>query len=214
MDLYQQVDRERSRCQGWCTAEKAKVLVDLVLQERPSTVVEIGVFGGSSFVPLVMAVANVGAGKVIGIDPWTKVDALEGMAEPANKKWWSEAFDYDEVHRGCVERLQSLGLPQFWELRRMTAEKAVSDFDRCSINLLHLDGNHSEGPAIRDVKQYFPRLAAGGIIIVDDVDWKELGKPTVIPVLKFLLDAGCKRIGQVDKSVVMRTPQKAVKKVS
>jgi hypothetical protein len=58
--------------EGWCSKEKACAFIDLVLQEKPQTCVEIGVFGGKSLLPVAMALKSLGQGIVIGVDPWDK----------------------------------------------------------------------------------------------------------------------------------------------
>ena len=49
--------------EGWCAKDKAATLIDLVLMLKPKIVVEIGVFGGKSLVPIAYALQETGSGK-------------------------------------------------------------------------------------------------------------------------------------------------------
>lgn len=55
---------------GWCTLEKAYALAAAVIMLRPSLVVEVGIWAGRSFVPMALALKQIGKGQIIGIDPW------------------------------------------------------------------------------------------------------------------------------------------------
>src|SRR5271155_2865720 len=44
-----------AQLEGWCSDLKATTLVDLVLKVRPQVIVEIGVWGGKSLVPMACA---------------------------------------------------------------------------------------------------------------------------------------------------------------
>ena len=40
---------------GWCSVSKAFVLIDLIFQTQAQTIVEVGVWGGKSLVPMALA---------------------------------------------------------------------------------------------------------------------------------------------------------------
>lgn len=174
--------------QGWCTDEKARLLAGLVLGSSPACVVEIGVFGGSSLVPLALALRKQGRGVVYGIDPWRREAALEGANDPANDAWWA-AVDLEGAHRGAVEALWSRGLQTHAVLIRSGSETAAALFP--AIDLLHLDGNHSELASTRDVTLYLPRVRPDGLIVADDVNW-----PTTAQALRLLADH-CSVVGDL-----------------
>ena len=64
--------------EGWCSEQKASILVELVLKTRPEKIVEIGVFGGKSLVPMACALKENGSGKIYGIDPWSSAESVVG----------------------------------------------------------------------------------------------------------------------------------------
>ena len=46
--------------EGWCTRHKASVMMDLIFWTKPKVVVEIGVWGGKSLIPMAFAVKALG----------------------------------------------------------------------------------------------------------------------------------------------------------
>jgi len=57
--------------EGWCSLEKATKLINCIADIKPDLCVEIGVFGGSSFIPQALAIKENGKGEIVGIDPWS-----------------------------------------------------------------------------------------------------------------------------------------------
>jgi len=82
-----------NQLEGWCSYQKAAILIDFILKIKPQVILEIGVFGGKSLVPMAIAVKENGSGKVYGIDPWDCGASVEGMDKP-NKEWWG-SLDHD-----------------------------------------------------------------------------------------------------------------------
>lgn len=58
----------------------------------------------------------------------------------------------------------------------MTSEQAVLQFPDESINILHIDGNHTEQIALADAKMFLPKVKKGGYIWFDDVNWSSTNK--------------------------------------
>ena len=56
-DLMDQVN-------GWCSHQKASILVDIFMVTQPKTIVEIGVWGGKSLLPFARYCKRVDKGKV------------------------------------------------------------------------------------------------------------------------------------------------------
>ena len=59
-----------SQLEGWCSEDKAGILIDLIVKYKPQVIVEVGVWGGKSLVPMANALRANGSGKIYGIDPW------------------------------------------------------------------------------------------------------------------------------------------------
>lgn len=167
---------------GWCELPKATDLVSTVIALRPNTVVEIGVFGGKSLIPMALACQALGSGKVIGIDPWSAAASAEGY-EGANKEWWTTKVDHDAIYHRFCTALLNLGL----------TEKHVEIFRKKSddvtppevIDLLHVDGQHTD-QALRDVERFATKVRCGGFCFTDDDNWSG-GGPA----------AACKRLLEI-----------------
>jgi hypothetical protein len=66
---------------------------------------------------------------------------------------------------------------------RMTSKESVIFFPDNSIDILHIDGNHSEDPALFDAKNWLPKVRPGGYIWFDDANW-----PTTKKAVDYLLE--------------------------
>ncbi len=159
--------------EGWCSKYKASILIDFVLLLKPQTVVEIGVFGGKSLVPLAFAVKENKVGKIYGIDPWSSVQSAVGM-EGEHKDYWS-TIDHDAILQNLVEKICRFELEEQTLLIRCTSADALPIEN---IDFLHIDGNHSEKSAYFDVNKWVPLVRKGGLIIFDDLDWDTTSKAT------------------------------------
>jgi len=155
--------------EGWCSLDKARALAALVLDARPSCIAEIGVFGGRSAIPMALAARSYG-GVVHGIDPWSTAAALEGDIGEGNRAWWSR-LDMERVHRGFLAAIDTFGISHSLRVLRMTDTEALTRFENGQIDLLHVDGNHSNVVSRRYVEQWGPKLAPGGHLVLDDIDW-------------------------------------------
>lgn len=153
---------------GWTSVEKAQSLAALIVGIRASSICEIGVWSGRSLITMAMALQFLGQGKVIGIDPWSKEASIKGM-DGENLKWWSEV-DHEMIFQRFQKRLADSGAAAFTEIHRCT----TYDFLIASLpelDLLHLDGNHSDDASCWDVFYYGGRVRLGGFLFMDDIEW-------------------------------------------
>jgi predicted O-methyltransferase YrrM len=160
-----------SELEGWCTEYKASVLIDLVYGAKAKTLVEIGVWGGKSLVPMAFALKSLNAGKIYGIDPWSSLESAEGMQD-AHKEWWS-AVNHEIIYQGLVQKISKFALGPYIELVRCTSESAPAIAE---IDILHIDGNHSEKTSLYDVGKWVPLVKSGGLIVFDDTTWGTTNK--------------------------------------
>lgn len=168
--LKQTAIRSMTELEGWCSKEKAEVLIDYINLLHPTTVVEIGVFGGKSLVPMAYALKHLGHGKIYGIDPWSSIESAEGM-DGVNKEYWSQV-NHTAIYEGLVRKIAKFGLNDYIQLIKKTSEEAEAIEE---IDLLHIDGNHSEKTSLIDVTKWVPFVRSGGLIIFDDVNWHTTG---------------------------------------
>lgn len=175
------------RLEGWCSKNKAAVLIDLTFMLKPKTVVEIGVFGGKSLVPMAYALKFTESGMIYGIDPWASSASTQGM-DGANFDWWN-TVDHGKILRDLQIKISEFGLSDQITLIKATSKDAPSI---PNIDILHIDGNHSEENAMLDVKKWVPLVRKGGVIIFDDVTWRT-GNSADDPAVQWL-DKHCTRL--------------------
>lgn len=182
------IDRELSPTglPGWCTPEKGRRLAELA--RGASLCVELGVFGARSLVAIALGLRAHGSGRVDGIDPYTPDAALEGKNDPANDKWWSE-LDYESIAREAQTACYRLGLAQYTRIVRMHSRAMVEFYADRSIDLLHVDSNHSQEVSLWEVEHWASKVRSGGYWIADDVDW-----PTLAAAQNRLIELGFKVI--------------------
>ena len=174
--VKKKIFREMKDLEGWCTYEKASVLMDIIFEHRPDVVVEIGVWGGKSFIPMAAALQYLGKGMIYGIDPWKSEDSIVGF-DDANTDWWSKV-NHEKIKNGFLNKLHQLHLTDYSTI----IEASSADAPLIGrIDMIHIDGNHSEASALYDVKKWVPHVKKGGYIIFDDVDW-----PTTAKAVKWL----------------------------
>lgn len=167
MKLFEDISAFIVQCKnGWCTEEKAHALAAAVLTLRPEVCVEIGVFAGKSFFPVALALKHVGRGVITGIDPWDQQASAEGQMNE-NLKWWG-TLDHDYVFREFQRLLLDTATLKHVNFIR---EKSDDVKPPPRIDLLHLDGNHSD-QAIRDVDRFAPSVRVGGLVFMDDIGWE------------------------------------------
>jgi len=154
---------------GWCSEEKASILIDLILKMRPQVIVEIGVFGGKSLVPMAYALKANKTGKIYGIDPWSTEASVEGIMKDDILHFWSW-IDHESILQDLKGKIEEFALSDQIELIRSTSEDAglIQDID-----ILHIDGNHSDAASYLDATKWVPQVVSGGLIIFDDIDWTE-----------------------------------------
>lgn len=200
--LKNQIEATVPHLEGWASIEKALAMADLIIETAPVFTVEIGVFGGRSLIPQAMAFRELKRGFVVGIDPWNVPSAIEGESDVANQEWWGEKVDFDAIHKLCMQALQSLELLPWARILRMTSEEALDlQFAKPNgrtIDIIHIDGNHSEVASVRNVLDYLPLVTPGGYVWFDDSDWQ-----TTQAAVK-LMDTYANRVKQIGNCVLFK----------
>lgn len=151
---------------GWAELPKAISLYNLVLAARPAVVVEIGVFGGRSAIPMIQACKANDHGIVHCVDPWSPDVSAAGQVTEVDKKWWA-SVNHEYIYQGFVDALRKHSLEKYCEIHRMKS----SDFNPPNqIDIFHCDGNH--GPdAVTDTIKFASLVPSGGYVILDDLGW-------------------------------------------
>ncbi len=166
-DLFETIRQEQPRVPGWCTQVKAMTLASLVVGLRPSVSTEIGVYGGSSLIPLLLAHKWIGSGLVYAIEPWDREEAMKVQTTTADVEWWSTQ-DYAKLFDDFMALVKRLGVQDYLRLIRKPSKRA-DPMPGCS--LMHLDGGH-DASAIQDVVRFAPHVVVGGVAVLDDLEWQ------------------------------------------
>lgn len=157
---------------GWCTREKAQRIYELVINHKPSQVVELGVFAGRSLIPMALGLVANQKGKITGIDPWCKNASTENYDEQdANHKWWN-SLDHELIFNRFVASLTQHQVQDVTSYIRSTSRECHHQFATESIDILHQDGNHSETISCEEIELYADKVRSGGVWIMDDTNWE------------------------------------------
>lgn len=129
---------------------------DLVAAMKPAVLVELGVDRGESYFAFCQSAAENQTGtRCFGIDTW--------RGDP-------HAGGYDETTFAQVSVHNRANYETFSTLIRASFDDAREEFEPESINLLHLDGLHTEAAVRHDVDSWLPRVRPGSVILLHDVD--------------------------------------------
>lgn len=134
---------------------------DLVATERPTLLVELGSDRGESYFAFCQSVDENRTGtRCFAVDTW-KGDAQSGFYEDAT-------FQHVEAHN-CAH------YKDLSTLLRRTFDDALGEFGKSKIDILHLDGLHSEAAVRHDLDNWLPKVSAGGILLLHDVNVRDRG---------------------------------------
>lgn len=165
-DLMARIAFAHPQLQGWCELDKAQLLAALVLSVRMQRVLEIGIYGGKSLIPMAMALREIGhAGIIIGIDPWKADESAVGQ-DKENAEWWAK-LDHEQIYQSFYRGLHREGVSEWVRVERKRSDDYLPD---APLDLLHTDGNHGE-QALRDTQRYAPFVRVGGFCCLDDLGW-------------------------------------------
>lgn len=178
--LYNRVDLiynppNSHQYEGWCSLEKAKVIIDTVVEKKPNLCVELGCFGGRSLMPFGLGLEYNNNGVIYGIDPWKKEASLEGTNDIENDKWWSK-IDYEKMYKYTIQKINENNFDKYIKLIRDNSFNAVNKFENNTIDILHQDSNHSEEITTKEVELWVPKMKKGGLWFADDIDWNTTKK--------------------------------------
>lgn len=129
---------------------------DLVATLRPRLLVELGVDRGESYFAFCQSAMEQQTGtRCFGVDTWHGDKHSGG---------------YDETTFAHVSTHNRVNYESFSTLLRMTFDAAREQFGSESIDLLHIDGLHTEEAVRHDIVSWFPAIRPGGILLLHDVD--------------------------------------------
>src|SRR5688572_10923809 len=129
---------------------------DLVATFKPAVLVELGVDRGESYFGFCQSAAENQTGtRCFGIDTWRGDEQAGGYDETT----FAEVSEHNHAHYAAFSTLLRSGF-----------DDALGQFEPGSIDLLHIDGLHTETAVRHDVDSWLPKLRPGGILLLHDVD--------------------------------------------
>lgn len=129
---------------------------DLVAALRPRLLVELGVDRGESYFAFCQSAQENKTGtRCFGIDTW---------------RGDQHAGDYDETTFAQVSAHNRENYEDFSTLVRSSFDEALGMFESENIDLLHLDGLHTEAAVRHDLEVWLPKIRPGGLLLLHDVD--------------------------------------------
>lgn len=153
---------------GWSPENKIRDMVDLVRREKPNLCVEIGTYAGRSFLPVAWAMKQNGFGIAVGIDPYCNKSCTEGWPKDQDHTGW-DTNDLWPYYHEMMNMAKRQGLLDWIDVRTQKAVDVVESFDDGTVDIAHVDGNHSELSALVDVYSWLPKVRSGGYVWMDDV---------------------------------------------
>jgi predicted O-methyltransferase YrrM len=186
------IDDYIPKMDGWTTTERCCEIARVILESKAQVCVDIGVFAGRSTISMGFAVRQQGFGHVYGIDPWRIAYAIEGDDNEENAKWWVEKADLEKMHQETMAAIWAHNLDPWVTIIRNASQFVAQLFP--SIDVLNIDGAHSELASCRDVELYLPRVVHGGYAFADDSDW-----PTTQKAME-MLGESCELITNTGKA--------------
>ncbi len=160
-----------SNIPGWCSREKAQFLMNFIKENKVTSCIEIGVFGGASLFPIARSLQYTGSGIVYAIDAWDPKESVRGLTpNNPNYSWWNE-IDYDFFYQQTLSLIKQNDLHRYCQVIKLPSQKAVNLFADGTIDFIHFDGNHHEQCVFEDLIAYFPKICDGGYILLNDANW-------------------------------------------
>jgi hypothetical protein len=133
----------------------------LVGAHRPTNFVELGTYGGFSYLAACQAVERHGTStRCYAIDTW-RGDEHGGFY--GEEVLQALASHHDRRYSGFSTLIQG------------TFDESIGSFADGSIDLLHLDGRHYYDDVRHDFSSWLPKLSSRGIVLLHDTNVREQG---------------------------------------
>ncbi len=156
--------------------QRLQVILDVLRTKSEGLVVEIGVLGGYTLLTLYDECLKRKL-KIYGIDPFETIAVYNGVEgeKLQNQELIAEVANDQKAHRTNLEQIIAKHKLQI-ELIVGTSWENFEQFSDNSIDLLHIDGDHSYDGVLKDITLFWPKIKVGGHVIFDDANWSSVGQ--------------------------------------
>lgn len=139
------------------TSLEAETLWRLWSQVPPGgQILEVGTWLGSSLWGAVMATHQRGV-TVWAVDSWEGSTDFPGGASEQAARW-----------RAFLQNMADSGLERFTRIVKLRSAEAAALFDDASLDLVFIDGDHSEAAVRADISAWLPKVKSGGVLCGHD----------------------------------------------
>ena len=171
-EIYQfRNHKVNTQCHDW----DRNHILSLFNNVKEGLFVEIGIFGGSTLLHLYDKAVESNS-VLVGVDPHDKINLYNGKTvDEVSENVKVNTKKLFEVNRKTLQEIiQEYNLEPTIKYINDFSANASSSFEDNSIDLLHIDGDHSTKGVYDDLKNYWPKMKKGGIVICDDYDWESI----------------------------------------
>jgi len=155
--------------QGWNSQHS--FLNSSIKANKPTIVLEIGVWKGASVIHMAKALQELNRdGVIIAVDTY-----LGSWDHWNNEKWLPEllpVFGYPSMYYTFLANVVTNDLQDYIIPLPLDSSNAAHVLSHNDIRpeLIHLDGSHDYDSVLSDLKRWWPLLTPGGVFICDDYD--------------------------------------------
>ncbi|WKZ30848.1 MAG: class I SAM-dependent methyltransferase [Candidatus Dojkabacteria bacterium] len=140
---------------------------DLVRNLNPGVIVELGTHKGTSFYSMLEALRDIKSNNAAyAVDSW-QGDEHAGTSE--------SGYNPEEVYSFVTSMVRKYYAEQNVHLVRKFFSEAAKDFEKGSINLLHIDGLHTYEAVKEDYETWSPKLAKDSVVLFHDIGVADFG---------------------------------------
>ena len=161
--------RFRSDTQGWNSQHK--FLGNTIEQTKPSLIIEVGVWKGGSTLHMAKAIQAAGLDSVIiAVDTW-----LGSWEHWEHQQWFDDLLiqnGYPSLFYTFLTNVLEANVADIVVPLPLDSANAciLLKHKKITANMIHIDGGHDYNAVMNDLRGWWPVLAPGGTLVIDDYD--------------------------------------------